>query len=394
MDERVEARRGQRVEATRGQRTQRGVPTRVLVGVRDVAFHQEVLDFLVRDPRIEVVGAATAPDRLLQLARDGQADAVVLCPILARELRHPSSLGRLPSVLLVAEEMTVPVLREAIDTGAEGVFAWPEEREELAGTIARARVHREPAGRGGRVVGVLGVRGGVGATFVATHLAAYLADLGVRTALVELDPDFADLTVALGLLPGRGARTVADLEPVALELSHPHVQEVAYPHPRGFDVLLGPPEASGPLPPGLLPACVEVLAASHEVVLLHLPRSLAEAVREAVRAADQLLLVAGLDLFSLYGARRAVRSLGLWEASDRCRVVLNRAARAAVTPEDVASVVGIAPVACLRFDRAAVRAQERGALLPAGARGVGRDLRALAAAVAEAARAEPRREGR
>lgn len=381
------------VKARGGQPTRPPMPARVLVGVRDVAFHQEVLDFLVRDPRLEVVGAATAADRLLQLAREGQADAVVLCPLLAREVRHPSSLGRLPSVLLVAEEMTVPVLREAIDSGAEGVFAWPEEREELAGALARARTHREPQGRRARVVGVLGARGGVGATFVATHLAASLADLGVRTALVELDPDFSDLTVALGLLPGRGVRTVADLEAVALELHPPHLQEVAYPHPRGFDVLLGPPEGSGPLPPGLLPACVEVLATSHEVVLLHLPRCLGEPVLEAVRAADELLLVVGLDLFSLYGARRAVRALGQ-EASDRCRVVVNRAARAAVAPEDVASVVGMAPVACLRYDRAAVRAQERGALLPARARGVGRDLRALAARLSEGAGAEAQRERR
>ncbi|HXF57180.1 MAG TPA: hypothetical protein VNO34_06350 [Actinomycetota bacterium] len=370
------------------------MPARIVVGVRDVALHQEVLDFLVRDPRIEVVGAATAPDRLLELAREGGPDAVVLCPLLAREVRHPSSLGRLPSVLLVAEEMTVPVLREAIDTGAEGVFAWPEEREELAGAIARARSQREPPGRRGRVVAVLGARGGVGATFVATHLAAYLADLGVRTALVELDPDFSDLTVALGLLPGRGVRTVADLGAVALELSHRHLQEVAYPHPRGFDVLLGPPEGGGPPPPGLLPACVEVLAGSHELVLLHLPRSLAEPVREAVRAADQLLLVTGLDLFSLYGTRRAVRSLDLWEAPDRCRLVVNRAARGALTLEDAASVVGVAPAACLRYDRAAARARERGALLPARARGVGRDLRALAASVAEAARSEVRTEAR
>jgi pilus assembly protein CpaE len=355
--------------------------------VRDVGFHQEVLDFLVRDPRVEVVGAATEPDRLLRLAREGRAEAAVLCPVLAREARHPSAAGRLPAVLLVAEEMTVPVLREAIESGADGVFAWPEERDELAEAIARAGARREAPGPRGRVVAVCGSRGGVGATFVATHLAASLADLGVRTALADLDQEFADLTVALGLAPGSGTRTVADLEPVALEVSPSHLADVLYRHPRGFDVLLGPPEGAPPLHPNLLPSCAELLAASHEVVVLHLPRAVGTLTREAVRRADRLVLVVGLDIPSLNGARRLLRALGTEGDLGACWVVVNRAAPAPIGPDDVGRVLGVRPVAVLRSDRAVARAQERGALLPPGGRGVRRDLRALAAMVAEERRA-------
>src|SRR6202023_2975888 len=98
-------------------------------------------DWLDRDSRVDVVGASGEPDRLLQLFSRQPSDVALLCPLMARQLAHPAARPQLPRVLLVAQEMTVPVLRDAIEMGAQGVFAWPDEREELLEVVSAQASH-------------------------------------------------------------------------------------------------------------------------------------------------------------------------------------------------------------------------------------------------------------
>ena len=116
----------------------RGAHPRVAVGIRDLRFHQEVLDWIERDARIDVIGAASDPESFVRLRAQHAVDVCVACPQIAHELRHPSTRQDTSTLLLVAQEMTVPLLRDAIDLGSQGVFSWPEERVELTNTIVEA----------------------------------------------------------------------------------------------------------------------------------------------------------------------------------------------------------------------------------------------------------------
>jgi Flp pilus assembly CpaE family ATPase len=362
--------------------------SRVLIAIQDLAFHQEVLDFLERDARIEVTGAATDPDRFMRLLVDLAPDVTVVCPGLAPGVRHPAARSRTQDVLVITEEMTVPVLREAIDAGARGVFCWPEERRELAKAITRLPSDRGPRSPGrGRVIAVYGARGGSGVTFVSTHLAAAFADRGLRSLLVDLDSGFAGLTVALGIGPSEAKRTIADLLPVLEELSPDHLEDALYRHRRGFSVLLGPPEGVDPssISPGLYAGAIALLAGDFDVIVLHLPRALDDVAKTGAGLADELLLVASLDLFSLYGARRALTSLGLTASPGRCRLVINRLGSAQVTPKDVERVLGVPTSVGVRFDAAVKRVQDRGELLSSRSRRAGKDVRVLAGLIASQA---------
>src|SRR5438093_6333081 len=85
--------------------------TRVLVAIRDLPLHQEVLDFVTRDGRIDVVGALTDASQLRRGVDDAAVDAVICCPNLAAEVAGPSqarlparSDGPTPRVYLVGQE--------------------------------------------------------------------------------------------------------------------------------------------------------------------------------------------------------------------------------------------------------------------------------------------------
>jgi pilus assembly protein CpaE len=357
---------------------------RVVVAIRDLALHQEVLDFLERDPRLRIAAAVQDEVALDRAWTDAEPEAVVVCPHLAREARPaPRMRERTPAIAVVSEEMTVPVLRDAVELGARAVFAWPDERSDLVTFLASVpSADARAEGTRGTVVAILGARGGAGSTFLASNLAAVMADRGLRSVVVDLDVAFAGLTVSLGLSPDATPHTLADLVSVMEELSPDHLTEALLRHPRGFDALLSPP--AGDLrggvivTPGLVRASVALLAADHDAVLLHAPRALDAVASAGIRIADRVLLVTTQDLFSLYGAKRALWQYELDHPPERCRVVLNRFSRGYLPPADVGRILGVRPWATVRFDPAVRRAQDVGRLLPPRARRAGRDLRDLA----------------
>lgn len=357
---------------------------RAAVAVRDLAFHQEVLDYLSRQPRIEVVASwtdAAGPASLRSAPEEPDLDAVVVCPVAARAIAGASA-SQAPTVFLVAEEMTVPVLRTAIEAGAQGAFCWPEERSELGAAMAASSRPAESSRARGRVIAVLGARGGVGATFVASHLAAAFARAGSRAALVDMDPSFGDLTAALGLVEDDHLASIEDLVPVIDELDPDHVDRALTRHQAGFDVLLSRPAlphpvADGPsgawstptIPPGLYGACVALLAHDHDAVVVHVPRTLGSLTKSAVRLADETIVVSGADLMSLYGARRTLAFLRQEAHGTSVRIVLNITRRPEATAAEVERVLGSKPAARIRLDPAVAVAQATGRLVkPRGGR--------------------------
>lgn len=369
----------------------------VAVAIDDLAFHHEVLDFLHRHPRIHLAATATTAAGASDLAARGDLDVLVCCPGLARQLSGAAVARRLngeaPRLVVVAEEMTVPILREAIDVAAEAVLEWPEERAELADVVTATAVARfEPPRPRGRVVAVYGARGGAGTTFVAAHLAAVSSDLGLDTVLVDVDPVHAELCVALGYASETGARTIADLVAVADELSPEHVEDALLRHERGFGVLLsGPLEADTGVSHALYAGATALLATSHEVVVAHVSRAGGDAAHSMLRMADDVVIVATPDLFSLYGARAVIATLGAADARERCHVVLNRRTTGEVTAADFHRVLGIEAAAHIRFDARVPRAQDRGELLrPRRGKAV-RDVRSLALSLLPAEPGKTRR---
>jgi pilus assembly protein CpaE len=328
----------------------------IVLGMEDSAIQEEVLHFLDRLPRLRVVGAADDGPGLARAVRDHRPDAAVVSPGLL-----PGGDVDGAALLVVAARETTSTLRAALRAGARGFYLWPEERDRLARDAERAaRPRSEDRPSAGRVVAVFGPRGGVGATFLATNLAAALAARDADTVLVDLDPYFANVTTALGI-DDESVPTIAELAPVAEELSGEHLDRVLHRHPLGFEALLAPHRPmSHALDPAVVSASVRALRARHEVVVLHVPRALDDAARTALEGSDMVLLVVTLDVLALRDARRALDLLRGTGLDGRCRLVLNRIGRGEVVPDDAERVLGLRPVALIREDRAVRRAQDRG----------------------------------
>jgi pilus assembly protein CpaE len=151
--------------------------------------------------------------------------------------------------------------------------------------------------RASRMILVTSPTGGCGKTFFATNLAAYLAGAtGGRVLLVDLDLQFGEVSLALGLRPDR---TIADL------IIEPNLQEAftdyTVEHAAGYRVLSAPADpfvAEQVDPRGAL-SVLEAARTLFDYVVVDTPPSLNEVVLAALDQAQSFVVMATMDVPSL-----------------------------------------------------------------------------------------------
>jgi Flp pilus assembly CpaE family ATPase len=338
---------------------------RVVLALEAPEVVEEVMHFLDRSGRARVVATAGDDRQLAEAVRQLEPDVVVAEPALL-DARLPAGV-----VLALDTRESVGSLRAAIRAGAAGYFLWPAEREALVGAAAAAlRETRRSAGRA-TVVAVHGGRGGVGVTFVATHLAAALARRG-SVILLDVDPVFADVAHALDAPAADGDQplhTLADAVALGEDLGPGQLRTALWEHASGVQVFLPPaPEEAVGLGPAELEPVIEASCGSVGAVVLHLPRGLDAITSACAARADRLLEILSLDVMSFRGASRALEGLSHVHLEDRLGLVVNRAARSEVTVGDVDRVFGRPPIAVIPSERSVRAAHERGRLVPARSR--------------------------
>ncbi len=275
------------------------------------------------------------------------------------------------AVILISRRLDTSTLVAALRSGVHEVLS-QHSLAELAHSIShahstRARVKRAddvPVHRRARVTTVFAAKGGVGKTTVSTSLASSLASRGEKTALLDLDVAFGDVAVTLNLFP---ARDISDAAIVGDSLDHPTLQSMLTEHASGLTVLAAPhePGRSELITPESVTRVIELLAASHDHVLIDTPPALDERVLAAIDLSDLILLVATLDVPALKNLRAALDTLTLIGVSaDRQRVLLNRAdAEVGVSLADVPAALGRPVSAILPSSRDVPGAVNRGEVL-------------------------------
>ncbi|WP_369357927.1 septum site-determining protein Ssd [Streptomyces sp. cg2] len=211
-----------------------------------------------------------------------------------------SVVGRRTGVVIVGRDADdVAVLRQAVAAGAERVLALPDGERWLVDRIADAV---EGSGPPALTVGVVGGRGGAGASTLAAALALTAARAGERTLLVDGDPLGGGLDVLLGGEQEKGLRWPAFAESRgrvaggALAESLPRLHSLrVLSWDRGAEVAIPPP------------AMRAVLAAARRrggVVVVDLPRRVDGTTSEALAQVDIGLLLVPTELRAVAAARR------------------------------------------------------------------------------------------
>ena len=276
---------------------------RVVIGIEASDVAEEVMHFLDRSGAARVVATAVDDRQLIEAVRQLEPNAVVAHPSLI----EPAAV-RGPALLALDTRESVSSLRAAIRVGARGFFVWPGERDALAGAAAATVTSSHVGEKRAVVVAVHGSRGGVGSTFVATHLAQEFARRDLDCVLFDADPTYADMSAAIGV-PDEGVHSIADLLPLVHELTPGHLDDALWAHPSGFRALAAPAaDRAAVVTRADLTVLLRVMSTASDVVVVSLPRGLGELTAAGLEAADRVLEVLSLDVLSFRAARRAVEA--------------------------------------------------------------------------------------
>ena len=222
-------------------------------------------------------------------------------------------------------------------------LALPARAEEL---LTRARSACQP--RRAAVVGVVGARGGVGATSVAAVLARACVNEQLTAALVDLDRSGPGVDLTLGIEHEGGLRW-ADLDGTDGTLPGRALEE-ALPVWHGVHVLSA--DWRGGPGQSLALSAVDALAAGHDVVVLDLPRA---ETHWAMHCAV-LLLVATCDVVAGEAVRAAC---GAWEGVET-RLVVRGPSPGGLSPAEIAEAAGVPLAVAMRSERGLAAGVERG----------------------------------
>ena len=233
-------------------------------------------------------------------------------------------------VVLATAAPSSALVRWALDAGIADVLALPADRQTAYFAFekaARAARREELVGTGeGRVVTVFSPKGGSGKSVVSTNLAVAAATHGNRrTLLVDLDLQFGDAAIMLGLSP---RSTVRELIGTPTELDAEKLEVYTERHSSGVNVLPAPlsPEDAELVGEGAIRSLLTVARASHDLVVVDTAPFFYGPMLATLDHTDQLLVLCNPDVPTLKNVRLTLKTLEqLSFPEDRLRIVLNRA---------------------------------------------------------------------
>jgi pilus assembly protein CpaE len=260
-------------------------------------------------------------------------------------------------VIVLLEGTANGFVRRAFESGADDLVALPATPDEMRFALEKA-LARKAGTSGSTAVGnapmvvVLGPKGGTGKTLTCTNLGVALAEKGKRVALVDLDLQFGDLGLALGLRP---ERTLHDLARSGGSLDATKLDSYLGTHSSGARVLMAPtrPDQAAGIGTGLLRDVYAVLTATYDFVIVDTPPGFTPEVIAAIDRSTHVCAVAMLDSLSLKNTKLGLETLDLMGYNpERVSLLLNRSdTKVGITAEDVVAIVGRQPDVLVPSDR-------------------------------------------
>jgi pilus assembly protein CpaE len=235
---------------------------------------------------------------------------------------------RAPVILLASVE-SATLLEQALDADIADVLLLPQLTENVVFSIKKAAhsTRRRDAlhGRKGRIVTVFSPKGGTGKTVTATNLAASFAKYsGKRTLLLDLDLQFGDAAIMLGIEPDK---TIHDLVTAPGELDSEKLAGYITRHACGLHVLPAPlrPEDAELVTEGKLARLLEVARESFDVIVVDTSPFFHGPMLATLDRTDELLLLCLLDVPTVKNVKLSLQTLELLSfPHDRVRVVLRK----------------------------------------------------------------------
>jgi pilus assembly protein CpaE len=250
-------------------------------------------------------------------------------------------------IFLTSTQTDSALLLEALRTGVKEFIPQPVQRAELEDALTRFKERhkeRKPAtAKRGKLITVIGSKGGVGTTTVAVNLAVSLrqATPDCSVVLVDLNPQFGDAALFLDVAP---TYTMGDVTKNLARLDETFLMSILYKHSSGLHVLasVDAVEEIGMLTPEAVEKTLELLQAMFDYIVIDGGDSLADTTLATLNISPTVFLVSTLTLPVLRNTKRLLTILGhLNYPTEHINIIVNRYEKhTEVSVKDMEEVLG------------------------------------------------------
>jgi pilus assembly protein CpaE len=234
-----------------------------------------------------------------------------------------------PGVIVIAlgTRNDVGLFRELLSLGISDYLVKPVSIDLIRRTLAVSQGAAEQDFQGirsGRLVSVLGVRGGVGATTIAVNSSWILAnERSKRVSLIDLDIQFGNVNLFLDLKPSIGFRQVLQTPD---RVDSTFIERTMTKHSERLSILSGeePLDELTPFSEKSLEILLPIVRNQFHYVVLDLPRTVSSTTLYALRKSSIVVLVCDLTILSV---REVNRLLGIFQndtVAQRIIIVANK----------------------------------------------------------------------
>ena len=345
---------------------------RALVAAHDSIDPLAVEQMIAEEPLLELAGLLDSVDDWARRDTYGNEALVIVCEHPAPEVVHligdEATARPLMPVIVVCGGSPNGFVREVFEAGADDIIVsetlvgiGPDVYFAIEKALTRKAAPMPDSRTAGDLIVVLGPKGGTGKTLTASNLGLALAADGERVAMIDLDLQFGDLGLVLGMRP---ERSIFDLVTAGGSLDAQKLRAFMQPHQSGAQVLLAPtrPDHAGAVRPDFLRDLFAVARREFDFVIVDTPPGFTPEVIATIDSSTSVCLIGTLDLPSLKNAKLGAETLELMGyPTERIRLVLNRAdSSVGVSHSDVVSVLGRAPDVLIPSSREIVRSVNAG----------------------------------
>jgi pilus assembly protein CpaE len=304
-----------------------------------------------------VAGEAGYGIDAVSMAKETNPDVIILAieePV-ARATQTMSALADAAPdtpIIVYSSMLDAASVRRAMVSGARDYLLKPPRPEDLARAVyavleqeerRRSRLagdHVSTAARG-TVITVFGAKGGIGKTTISTNLATALGrHTNSSIAIIDMDTRFGDVAIMMDVVV---EYSIADVGRNIDSVDRESIKEFLVSHSSGVDILPAPlhPTEWRSLTPQHITKVIDLLAQTHDYVIIDTPGAFNELVATALENAHIILLITSMDIASIKDTALALEMLRAAAVSeDKVKLIINHStASNSLRPEDVQRVL-------------------------------------------------------